>query len=296
MKDQCKPNFFVIGAPKCGTTTLYENLTQHPEVYMPKVKEPNFFADKNLFAKGLNWYKKKYFNGAENFNARGEATPRYLRMYDIVIPNLKQSYDHSESPRFIIILRDPVKRAWSHYLHQVRNGLEDRSFKEALELEEERLLNNSDLWFGYFRDGLYSEQIEPWFSAYPRDKFLILFTHELANSPLSVMKEVYRFLEIDDTFEARFNKKKSNPASKPRSKFLSHLLTEQGVLKRVLRRILLEDWRRALYLMLIRHNTKPYEIPPEMPQDIAKLLQERYKLELDRLECLLKRDISRWKV
>jgi len=294
--EQNKPNFFILGAPKCGTTTIYESLDQHPDACMSKVKEPNFFADDYLFSKGLDWYVSKYFGKCGCCRVRGEATPRYLRMYERVIPRLKQLYSDQEMLRFIIVLRDPVERAWSHYLHQIRNGLEDKEFEEALKLEESRRKENPELWYGYFRDGLYSEQIRPWFEAYPRDRFLILFTHELASDTLGVMRQVYRFLGIDETFEPELRKVKSNPASKPRSRMLARLLSSDATIKSLLRRIVPEDLRRAAYLFLIRSNVKPYSAPPQMPEEIGRQLRLRYLSEIEQLEQLLQKDLSCWKV
>lgn len=290
-----KPNFFILGAPKCGTTTIYEGLAQHPEACMSSVKEPNFFADGYLFSKGFDSYVSKYFGQCGGSAVRGEATPRYLRMHDQVIPRLKQLYSNQEMLRFIIVLRDPVKRAWSHYLHQVRNGIEEKEFEEALNLEESRLRDCPELWFGYFKDGLYSEQIRPWFEAYPRENFLILFTHELAADPVSTMKRVYSFLGIDDTFEPEFRREKSNPASKPRSRALSRFLSSDGVIKSLFRTVLSEDFKRAAYLFLIRSNVKPYSTPPQMPEESGRQLRIRFSAEIAQLEELLHKDLSCWK-
>lgn len=290
-----KPNLFILGAPKCGTTTIFEALRQHPEACMSRVKEPNFFADDYLFDKGFDWYVNKYFGHCMNSSVRGEATPRYLRMHNQVIPRLKRFYSDQEMLRFIIILRDPVKRAWSHYLHQVRNGLEDKGFEEALELEETRLRETPELWFGYFKDGLYSEQIEPWFEAYPRDRFLVLFTHELAADPLAVIRRVFGFLNIDENVVPRLHREKSNPASKPRSKTIARLISSDNAIKSIFRKVLSEEFRRAAYLFLLRSNTAFYQIPPQMPEDSGRKLRARYSEEIKKLEQLLHKDLSCWK-
>ena len=131
-----RPNFFVLGAPKCGTTTLHEVLMAHPHIFMTKEKEPHFFDTDTYYNRGLDRYLRDHFRGAAGFKARGEATPTYLRSGKA---RDRIRGDLGKDLRFVVILRDPVKRAWSAYLQECRYGVETESFERALELEPTRL-------------------------------------------------------------------------------------------------------------------------------------------------------------
>ena len=100
-----------------------------------------------------------------------------------------------------MILRDPVKRAWSHYLQQCRYGVETESFERALELEPTRLSAGDPAWTTYFRGGLYARQLRVWFEAFPREHFLVLLTEDLAERPDAVARQAFAFLDVDPDVE-----------------------------------------------------------------------------------------------
>ena len=135
------PNFFILGSAKCGTTALYEVLKHHPEIYFPLVKEPQFFCNDDLYAKGLNFYSKTYFCKSHGYKAVGEATPHYM-YYKKVAERIAKDIP-GENQRFILILRDPVKRAYSLYWNMVKEGYENLSFSDAIEAEKERIKDQS---------------------------------------------------------------------------------------------------------------------------------------------------------
>ena len=128
------PNLFVIGAAKAGTTALYDYLAQHPDVFLSRVKEPMFFSREENYAKGLDWYEGAYFQGAEHYPVRAEATPHYLYWSEKVAPRIKEAYAE-RLVKFVASFRDPVSRAYSWYWNMVREGREDLEFEEALRVE-----------------------------------------------------------------------------------------------------------------------------------------------------------------
>ena len=109
--------------------------------------------------------------------------------------------DLGKDLRFVVILRDPVKRAWSHYLHECRHGVETESFERALELEPTRLSAAGPAWTAYFRGGLYARQLRVWFEVFPREHFLVLLTEDLAERPAAVARQAFAFLEVDPDVE-----------------------------------------------------------------------------------------------
>lgn len=287
------PNFMIIGAAKSGTTSLAYYLSQHPDVYIPKEKETLFFSFDQLYAKGIEFYSRMYFSGASSYAARADATPAYLHRHDLVIPRIKA--DLGSDLRFIVLLRDPVRRAWSHYLHQLRNVRESLSFEEALEKEDERHRLDPDGWFGYFRDGEYSEQLKVWFDAFGRSSFLILKQSDLAAHPQATLDSVFRFIDVKPWEVTDLSIK--NQSSVPRSRLLMKVTSADFPGREWLKSRLPPNWRRAVLVWLRGRNTKvadKSELPTLNPPT-ERRLRHRYATEIDSLEALLGQSFAEWK-
>jgi len=213
------PNFIIIGAQKCGTTNLYKNLIKHPYIAPALVKEVHFF-DIN-FQKGLNWYYSHFISkhACGHKLITGEASPYYIfhphvpKRISKIIPKVK----------LIVLLRNPVDRAYSHYYHEVRIGVEHLSFEEAIQKESERLKGEvkkilSDenyfsfnyIHYSYLARGVYIKQLQTWFQFFPREQFLIIKTENFFRNPSSVYKQILEFLELPiwepDRYEDSHNK------------------------------------------------------------------------------------------
>jgi len=222
-KEMNLPNFYMLGAPKAGTTSLFSYLIQHPEIYDCKFKETRFFLDEKLYDRGLPFYLDKYFAGAEKFSIRGEATPAYLGNCDAVAPRMKETLGDN-LPKLLIILRDPVDRAWSNYQHRKRYLVESMSFEESLADDENRRKAGKGIFFQYFSGGLYGKQISEWMKYYPKEQFAIHFYEELKKDPQQLLKDVFNFLEVDSSIEIDLSKKK-NTAGEIRFKRLNKYLS-----------------------------------------------------------------------
>lgn len=216
------PDFIIIGAQRCGTTSLYKYLCQHPEVYPSFPKEIHYFS--NYYQKGINWYRSHFpLLSVKSRNTgpgkgkflTGEATPYYL--------------PHPHAPRraasvvpeaiLIILLRDPVKRAYSHYFHEVQMGVEKLSFEKAISKEVERLDHEFDRMtedenyrsfnyqhFSYLARGEYADQIERWMQYYTADRTLFLNSDHLNSDPSSSFLKVTRFLGLNDWNQVDFSR------------------------------------------------------------------------------------------
>jgi hypothetical protein len=206
------PDFVIIGAKKCATTTLYSYLTQHPAIAPAFRKEIYYFNA--CWEKGRAWYRAFFPSVLEREAARriarrpfltGEATPDYLfhhhspRRLAATIP----------SARLIAILRDPVDRAYSFYHHNLRAGLETLSFEEAVDREDERLagerakLEADEAYFSfahehhsYLTRGIYADQLEHWGEFFPRSQLLVLSTSRLTERPAETLRKALDFLEL----------------------------------------------------------------------------------------------------
>lgn len=294
--DERLPNFFVIGVSKSGTTSLYEILEQHPQVYLSTVKEPAFFSNDERYEKGLDWYLETQFPKAQGFPARGELTPRYLYWGSKVAPRIKEVC--GDAPRFIAIFREPVSRAYSQYWQAMRLGIEDLSFEDALAAEDQRLRDNPDRfnyhgqvgWL-YYRMGLYAEQLKPYFEIFPRESFLFFLMEDLRDDFKGTVRKMFQFLQIDPSVE--ITELQSNAAAMPRSQSLNHLLRNPSRTKKSWSWLIPYSWRRAIWSSLNRANLKPFDYPPMNPATKA-MLYEKYRPSIRQLESILQRDLSHW--
>lgn len=198
------PDFLIVGGQRCGTTSMYNYLIQHPDIEPAFIKETHFF-DRN-YHRGLGWYRS-FFPVISESDAKitGEATPYYL--YDPHVP--KRVAAVVPSVKLIILLRNPTDRAYSHYQFEVRKGTEPFSFSEAinreLELfpsEERKVLEDESYYsdqfsrFSYLGRGLYHRQIENWRRYFPIGSFLFITSEEFYKETGSVMQAVFEFLGI----------------------------------------------------------------------------------------------------
>lgn len=197
------PDWLIIGAMKSGTSTLYGLLARHPRVAPAVEKEVHFFDVH--YDRGPDWYRS-CFPPRDGALSRGEASPYYLfhphcpRRVASVVPEV----------RLVVLLRNPVERAYSHYQHMVRDGLETLPFQAALELEADRVvpehhrllreplaLSTAHRNHSYLTRGLYAEQLEGWLEHFPREQLLVLQAESFFADPLAGYARVLRFLDLD---------------------------------------------------------------------------------------------------
>ena len=207
MEPEVLPDFLIIGAQKCGTNSLYDLLTQHPDVERAITKELNYF---NLhFEKGIEWYRSQLPlpRLKERKLITGEATPDYLFYPDAA----RKAAQVVPQARLIVLLRNPVDRAYSHYHHQVRKGREALGFEEAIEAEQARLRGDRDQMFedelytnfnfrhfSYLSRGVYVDQLLRWSEFYGEDQMLVLKSEDLFEHTLATLKLVLDFLDLPD--------------------------------------------------------------------------------------------------
>lgn len=175
------PDYIVIGVTKCGTTSLYSWLIQHPQIHKQEKKEVHFF-DSN-FARGMRWYGE-FFSKKIPGQLSGEATPGYFWKKGCVEKIAK----HCSGAKLILICRNPVKRVISEYFRLRRRKEEWRSFEKAIA--------NPAKFRRYIGAGCYSEHLAKWFSRFPRERMHIMFLEELAANPEEELNKVFRFLGL----------------------------------------------------------------------------------------------------
>jgi hypothetical protein len=199
-----KPGFFIVGAARSGTTSLWQYLKTHPEVYMPEdelLKEPSFFSDDCGKKLGLTGYLSIFEQAHKNHKWIGEASVAYLTDPE----SARRIYDFNPEAKIIIMLRNPAQRAYSLYNWMVQDGYEYAStFEEGLTLEETRVHRKESNWYKpnyywgylYFRSGLYHDQAKRYLELFKEDVLIIKF-EDFSINTASTYREVCSFLQID---------------------------------------------------------------------------------------------------
>lgn len=298
------PNFLIVGAAKCGTTSLYNYLRQHPEVYAPHNKEPYFFISSIIerlnpndpMYKGVRRRTKftldhyvKLFKRARKEKAIGEASGLYLYYYDVAIPRIRK---YLEDVKIIIILRNPVERAFSAYTHLVRDNIESLPFEKCLEIEEKRMKEN---WFPlhFFKDlGFYYKQVKAYSDNF--SKIRIYLYDDFKKHTLDIVKDIYAFLEVDPSFTPEVSIK-YNMSGTPRITILHEFLSNYNhPLKKILRPLFVTTMGKERAEKLADYyknkNLKAMSIKPETKEYLIEL----YKEDVLMLQDLIKRDLSNW--
>ncbi len=176
------PDFMLIGSAKSGTSTLYEYLYKHPEIFMSEIKEPEFFSRQEVYDRGILWYKSLFAEAGEN-QVCGEASTTYTR-WPHTLDAPEKIAQAVRDPKFIYIMRHPVDRAYSHYGHHMRLGV-TMTFEQALERDDI-----------YADCSMYMKQIERFLRFFPAECFLFLFYDELRQTPRNLLEKIYRFLNV----------------------------------------------------------------------------------------------------
>lgn len=195
------PDFLVIGAQKCGTSSLYDYIVEHPSIKKAKRKEIHYF-DKYL-TKGIHWYKSQFPKKKKNSTFLiGEATPKYL--YDPAVPQMV--HDLFPDVKLIIILRNPTDRAFSHYKKKLRCNAISSSFEEAIHNDLQNKKESYENLIDLLGRGLYLEQIQRWLEFFPKEQLHIIFTKDLARNPAETMHKVFQFLNLPNYTQKNYTR------------------------------------------------------------------------------------------
>jgi hypothetical protein len=300
-----KPNFLIVGAAKCGSTSLYQFLNQHPQVYMPANKEPNYFVadyqktmsrecpSYNIDMKRMVFDKGQYydlFNGVNNTHkAIGEASVTYLYKPEFSIPNIKKELG---DPKIIIILRNPIKRAFSHYSYACELGLEKLNFEDAITTEEKRLKDNWSSTFSYIGQGMFYCQVKAFMLAFTNVHIVIL--DDFVKNQQEELKEVYKFLNIDQDFKNSFIEN-FNTSGIPRFSLLQKYLVHDNFLKSAIKQLttnFISDEKLRKFARKVRKINQGGKLV--LSNEQRQQLVEIYGNDITALSKLIGVDLSYW--
>ncbi len=234
------PDFIIIGAQKGGTSSLFSYLSQHPQLSLPDIKEIHFFD--NHYKEGINWYRSHFPLKLINYNKKtGEASPYYL-----FHPHIAQRvYSHCPKAKLIVIIRNPVDRAYSHYMMQNRRKFDPLpTFEEAIAAEHKRLSEETkkllnDPYYNsinhqrlsYLSRGMYYTQLTRWLKYFPLNQFLFIKSEDFFNDPFKELLRVYEFLGIRRKKSVNLTPQNTNdypPMNKKTRSFLNTYFAEEN--------------------------------------------------------------------
>lgn len=294
------PNFFIVGAPKCGTTAIYSYLTQHPQIFMSPHKEPTFFGQDLVppapyFVREWESYKA-LFDGAESYPVVGEASVYYL------VSKTAASEIRSVAPgaKILIMIRNPIDMMHSWHSQLLYTGLEkEKSFGRALRLEIGRkkgFIENGEYMHRalFYREmATFSEQIERYFEAFGRENVHVVLLEEFSKNNTAIYEEILSFLEVDNTHLPDFSVVNSN--KEVRLGLLQNILRKRPKeIRRIAKWIVPLFMKRKLIRPALRTlkqlNTREKSRDP-LPPLYREQLRSEFDEEIKRLEILLNRDL-----
>lgn len=277
-----KPNFFIVGTPKAGTTSLFHYLESHPEVFVPKIKEPHFFSSPEV---KNTYYKTKIIDNQETYNSLFTSDNPYKAIGDFSSSYLfnnnsaKRIKSFNPKAKIIIVLRNPVERALSHYLMDFSLGYINVPLLDVI--------NNKKQYKAFYQQyielGFYSKQIEAYKQHFSSSQIKILLSDNLYTNTNAVLEELFGFIGVSKSFKPDL-KKKYNQYKEPRFKFLKQI-TQSTKLKTLIPSGLKNTFKSIIY----KQNTEKPKL------DIEKdLLQKIYSNTIQETERVANLDLSFW--
>jgi hypothetical protein len=275
-----KPNFIIIGAARSGTTSLYKYLESHPDVFMSEVKEINFFSNEKYWRKGTSWYYTHFQKAKEK--CIGEASTSYTN-YPNLLNTPSRVYDLLPDAKLIYVLRDPINRFISHYLHRVDRGVEERNIEDIIKNHKNDFL---------LTQGKYYLQIKQYLKYFHKDSILLLTIEDLKNSPNETVKNIYKFLNVDDSFSKK-------------QKLFRHNVNKKITRKNIFGRFILKIYHnnveqvafpysfKKIFLILAEIGAKEIAIPTLSKTSISTL-KEYYCNDIKELKALTKLNFNEW--
>ncbi len=307
MKKHMHPNFFLVGAPKSGTTAMATYLRQHPQIFIPELKEPHFFcsdlAFRRNFARGPEWFRptpsqyRSFYSSVRGEERSGDASVLYLYSRDAPV-KIKEFCPDAD---IIIMLRKPVEMVYSlhgHWLYILNEDIGD--FGQALAAEQDRKKGLRVPPKAYFPGGLqyremgsFSEHVRRYLEVFGREKVKIVVYDDFKKSTAGVYREVLRFLGVGEGFEPEFAI--INPGMRVRSRALQHLIINPPAFVRILLKPVVSYWGTRRLLERAAQFVNVKRVPRAvMDPESRKLLQRDLAADVEALSELLNRDLTQW--
>lgn len=263
------PSFVIIGAMKSATSSLYEQLSQQPGIFMCTPKEPNFFSDDDLYSKGMGWYASLFAKAPEGY-LLGEASTHYtkLRTHPDTVQRMKEALPDA---RLIYVMRHPVNRLVSHYIHEWSTGVFRCDIEQAVQRYPELI--------DY---GCYAMQLDPYFAAFGRDAVLPVFFDRLLSEPQAELERICRFIGYQGRPVWMKDLKPDNVSSERIRRFPGYPLLVESRLATWLRRNFIPQALRDAVKSRLRMRDRPV-----LSESAQASLEREFDQDLERLGKML---------
>lgn len=264
------PNMVIIGVQKCGTTALHSYLARHPEISMSKPKELDFFisGEGGRWEQGLDWYRERFDPSTA---VRGESSPNYTA--DPKFPGVAERMaEVVPDAKLIFMVRDPIDRVRSNYVHTYSNRVESRPIEQAV----------LDPTSEYIARSRYHHQLSLFLQHFPSEQILVLEQDELSHDRRETLPRVFRFLGVrDDIWREAFDKRRLESSTRRRRTALGN---------QVARRVSMKTWRGIRDRRLF---SKPFD-RPEMPDELRAQIAELLRDDITKFRELTGRSFENW--
>ena len=298
-KDVRLPNFLVVGAEKCGTTSLYQYLKQHPDIYLPAKKELHYFTYDHIekiaedpggqyvlnHACATREEYETYYRETDAHVAIGEISPSYFYFSQIS----ERIESELENPKIIIMLRNPIHKAHSQYMHLVRDNREHLPFFDALMAERQRIEAGWGPLWRYTESCLYSARVAKYIEVFGEDRIKIGLFEELSKDPQTFVKDLFEFLGVAPD-RAIDTSRAYNESGRPRSRLLANFLAKPNPVTAAARRWVPEELRDRVKHAVLNLNTGRKDAIDDRSR---AYLRERFAGDVRELEQILGRRL-RW--
>lgn len=295
------PNFLIVGAAKCGTSSLHNYLNQHPDIFMPSfninginVKEPQFLIknkvkDRIHFGIWLWEEYKSLFEGSEKYKAIGESTVFYLYYYQEAIQEIKNRL--GDDVRIIIMLRNPIDRAYSAYQHVSKSIKEQHRFEYALKIEEGRLEKDLTLtpMVMYKGMGMYYNMVKAYLESF-KDVHIVLYD-DFSEDTEKAIKKVFKFLRVNENCNIQSNIRYNVGGKIWRNQTIKELFIKESKLKSAFQALFSKRVREKIRDTL----RKPFiKQTPPMKAETRDYLIKYFAQDIKQLSTLINKDLTNW--
>jgi hypothetical protein len=280
-----------VGAPKAGTTSLYYYLNEHPEVEMSREKEPDYFSDESIQKQDM-YYGNQRINSEEKYHSLfnkeskdivfGEASVSYL-FYENVAEDIKK---YNPNAKIIIMLRNPIDRAFSHYLMDYRLGLVSDSFEDIINKKSKH--KDAHLFYQqYIEVSEYSNQIERYLKEFDAKNILFIDYEDFKIDTREVVRKAYDFLDINSEYIAEINKK-HNTFTMPKNNFIRFIYSFVFI-RNILTVLFTKKLIISIRFLLFKQDKKPV-----LFDETRKQLEQYFKKDVLKLNDIMNKDFSKW--
>ena len=277
------PNFIIIGGLKCGTTSIHHYLGLHPEIQMSKPKELNFFVEELNWDLGLDWYASRF---DDRFKVRGESSPHYTNLpaYEGVAERIRENCPDA---KLLYMVRDPIKRILSHWVHATGAGYETRELVPTLSEPNSSYMNRSKYWM----------QLQPYLERFDRSQIEVITQEELQTEREATMRKAFGFVGVEESFTSeQWDREweKSSAKQGDKYQFMEKLIKLPGFRSFDRNFDRLPESMRWLVEKVVHDPEKPPAPKPVLPDDLFETIRGRFTEDVAALQKFAGREFAGW--